>query len=191
MQARPTERPAFRRSTPDSAASEIEGLNALDPRLLRRRWRALTGRAAPAHLSRSLMVRILAYYQQAQIHGDLDRATLRMLDAAIGQGDPASVSSPRVTRLGPLSDLRPGTVLMREYEGVRHRVTVMEQGFAWNGQTYASLSKVARAITGTRWNGPRFFGLRQMTKGINEKLEPSQPELANRRRPSGACSAAE
>ena len=83
------------RSAPDCTASEIESLNALDPGLLHRRWRALMGRAAPAHLSRSLMVRILAYRQQAQAHGDLDRATLRVLDAAIGQGEPAPVVSRR------------------------------------------------------------------------------------------------
>ena len=56
--------------------------------------------------------------------------------------------------------IRPGTLLVREWEGVPHRVMVMAEGFAWNGSTYPSLSKVARAITGTRWNGPRFFGLR-------------------------------
>jgi len=63
----------------------------------------------------------------------------------------------------PLPELRgtkSGTLLVREWEGVLHRVMVLEQGFAWNGQTYDSLSKVARAITGTNWNGPRFFGLR-------------------------------
>jgi hypothetical protein len=56
--------------------------------------------------------------------------------------------------------IRPGTPLVREWEGVSHRVMVMAEGFAWNGSTYPSLSKVARAITSTRWNGPRFFGLR-------------------------------
>ena len=132
--------------------------------------RSWDGRA-PAHLSRSLMVRILAYRQQAQAHGDLDRATLRVLDAAIGQGESASGSSPIAASLGPQPDLRPGTVLTREYGGVLHRVMVGEQGFVWNGQTYVSLSKVARAITGTRWNGPRFFGLRQKGKGSDGKPE--------------------
>jgi hypothetical protein len=192
MQTHPIERLAFRRSAPDPAASEIESLNALDPGLLHRRWRALMGRAAPAHLSRSLMVRILAYRQQAQAHGDLDRATLRVLDAAMGQGEPASASSPIAASLGLRSDLRPGTVLTRENGGVLHRVTVGEKGFAWNGQTYASLSKVARAITGTRWNGPRFFGLRQKAKSSDGK-QPGvgQQEHATCRRPDGACNGAE
>jgi hypothetical protein len=143
MQTHPMERSASRLSAWDSVASEIESLNALDPGPLRGRWRALMGAAVPvpAHLSRSLMVRILAYRRQAQVHGDLDRATLRVLAATIGQGDPASVSSSIATSLGPRSDLRPGTLLTREYEGVLHRVMVAEHGFAWNGKTYASLSK--------------------------------------------------
>ena len=173
------------------SASEIECLNALDPGLLHRRWRALMGRAAPAHLSRSLMVRILAYRQQAQANGDLDRATLRVLDAVIGQGEPASGSPPVAVSLGPQPELRPGTVLTREYGGVLHRVMVGEQDFLWNGQPYVSLSKVARAITGTRWNGPRFFGLRQKGKGSDGKPEVHQQEHAACRRPENARNGAE
>jgi hypothetical protein len=60
--------------------------------------------------------------------------------------------------------LKPGTILVREHEGVLHQVTVVNGGFAWNETTYRSLSEVARAITGTNWNGPRFFGLRDKTK---------------------------
>ena len=70
----------------------------------------------------------------------------------------------------PLPELRatkPGTLLVREWEGALHRVMVLEQGFAWNGQTFDSLSKVAHAITGTNWNGPRFFGLRERRAGGN------------------------
>jgi hypothetical protein len=59
--------------------------------------------------------------------------------------------------------LKPGALLVREHAGVQHRVTVVEAGFAWNGATYKSLSEIARAITGTNWNGPRFFGLRDRT----------------------------
>ena len=58
------------------------------------------------------------------------------------------------------TELKTGTILMREWNGRPHRVTVMDEGFAWNGRTYDSLSKIALAITGTKWNGPRFFGLR-------------------------------
>jgi hypothetical protein len=191
MHTHPTERLASSRSPPDSAASEIESLNALNLGLLRRRWRTLMGQAAPAHLSRNLMVRILAYRQQVQAHGDLDRATLRVLDAARGQGDAVSVLSPIMTSLGPKCDLRPGTLLKREYAGVNHHVTVLEHGFTWNGQNYASLSKVAHAITSTHWNGPRFFGLRQTAKGVDGKSEPQHQKRAKGRRPDGACNGLE
>ncbi|WGJ15302.1 DUF2924 domain-containing protein [Methylocapsa sp. D3K7] len=187
MHTHSMERPAPGRSAPDPTASEIESLNALDLGLLHRRWRALMGRAPPPHLSRSLMVRILAYRQQAQTHGDLDRATLRVLDAALGQGESASGSSPIATSFGPQPNLRPGTVLAREYNGVLHRVMVGEQGFVWNGQTYESLSKVAHAITGTRWNGPRFFGLHQKGNGSDGKPEVAHQELPACSRPDGAC----
>ena len=66
-----------------------------------------------------------------------------------------AVDSSRLT-----ADVRPGTILAREWNGSMHRVAVLADGFAWNGKTYPSLSKIAQAITGTRWNGPRFFGLR-------------------------------
>jgi hypothetical protein len=65
-----------------------------------------------------------------------------------------------VKRQKQTTELRPGTVLGREWHGQMHRVAVLAEGFAWNGKTYPSLSKIAVAITGTRWNGPRFFGLR-------------------------------
>jgi hypothetical protein len=61
--------------------------------------------------------------------------------------------------------LKPGTSLIREWRGQTHRVTAMDEGFIWNGGSYNSLSEIARAITGTRWSGPRFFGLKQRTPG--------------------------
>jgi len=138
-------------------ANEIAHLRALDLAGLRARWRSLTGRAAPAHLSRTLLLKVLAYRVQAAALGDLDPVTARVLDRIASQGR----SSPRAEV--PIPDrigIRPGTVLVREWDGEPHRVMVLADGFAWNGTTYQSLSQVARAITGTRWNGPRFFGLR-------------------------------
>ena len=106
---------------------------------------------------RRLLLRVLAYRAQAAVFGDLDKATARLLDRiADDAGSGKRVEVPVPDRVG----IRPGTLLVREWEGVSHRVMVMAEGFAWNGSTYPSLSKVARAITGTRWNGPRFFGLR-------------------------------
>jgi len=135
-------------------AIEIAHLRGLDRDGLRARWRSLTGRAAPAHVPRT---QVLAYRVQAAALGDLDPVTGRLLDRLASQGR----SSMRVQVLVPdRIGIRPGTVLVREWDGTPERVLVLVDGFAWNGTTYQSLSQVARAITGTRWNGPRFFGLR-------------------------------
>ena len=132
-------------------------LRGLDLQGLRARWRSLTGRAAPAHLSKALLLRVLGYRVQAAAFGDLDKATARLLDRI---ADEARLGKPVDIPVPDRAGLRRGTVLVRDWEGTAHRVMVMSEGFAWNGATYASLSQVARAITGTRWNGPRFFGLR-------------------------------
>ena len=137
--------------------NEIAHLRGLDLDGLRARWRSLTGRAAPAHLPKTLLLRVLAYRVQAAALGDLDKATMRLLDRIADEarsGKRVDVPVPDRTAL------KPGTVLVREWEGTPQRVMVLADGFAWSGETYASLSKVARAITGTRWNGPRVFGLR-------------------------------
>jgi len=89
--------------------------------------------------------------------GDLDRATIRSLEQIASAGRIASAPVPAPGA----RPLKAGTLLRREWNGVLHAVTVAPDGFAWDGATYSSLSKVARAITGTRWNGPRFFGLRE------------------------------
>ena len=141
--------------------NEIAHLRGLDLAGLRARWRGLTGRAAPPHLSKTLLLRVLAYRVQAAAFGDLDQATTRLLDRIAEEARAGRrIDVPVPDRVG----LRPGTVLVREWEGTPHRVMVMEQGFAWNGAPYASLSEVARAITGTPWNGPRFFGLRDRAR---------------------------
>jgi hypothetical protein len=148
--------------------AEIASLERLDLHGLRTRWRQLFRRAAPPHLPRYLLHRIIAYRIQANAFGDLDRETLRFLDQlgrahlerrsqAAGQARKASLRIPAVPEK---RSLKPGTLIVREHAGVLHEVTVEARGFAWQGTTYSSLSEVARAITGTRWNGPRFFGLR-------------------------------
>ena len=150
---------ASRATAPGPAASsrlaaELDRLAEVDATGLRRRWRMVFGLSA--HLPRGIMHRALAYRIQADALGDLDRETIRMLDRLAREGRDGTVI--------PLPELRgtkPGTLLVREWEGSLQRVMVLEQGFAWNGQTYDSLSQVARAITGTNWNGPRFFGLRE------------------------------
>ena len=108
-------------------------------------------------MPRTLLLQVLAYRVQAAALGDLDPVTARLLDRLAAQGrSSARAEVPVPDRIG----IRPGTVLVREWDGTSQRVMVLADGFAWNGTTYQSLSQVARAITGTRWNGPRFFGLR-------------------------------
>ena len=137
--------------------NEIAHLRGLDLDGLRARWCSVTGRAAPQHVPKTLLLRVLAYRVQAAALGDVDKPTARLLDRIADEARSGKrVEVPVPDRAG----LRPGTVLVREWDGTAQRVMVLADGFAWNGGTYASLSKVARAITGTRWNGPRFFGLR-------------------------------
>ncbi len=143
-----------------SVEAEVARLRGLDVKVLRTRWRMSFGRNAPSHLARHFLFAMLAYHLQAEVMGDLDAATVRFLkqidltpskQAAV----PLTQAFERRRR-----DLSPGTVLTREWEGQHYKVMVLEEGFAWQGRTYGSLSEIAKAITGTKWNGPRFFGLR-------------------------------
>ena len=105
----------------------------------------------------------LAYRLQADHLGDLDGESQRLLDHS---GSPDKTGQNAVDPRRFVESLRPGTVLSREWNGQMQRVAVLANGFAWNGKTFHSLSGVARAIAGTRWNGPRFFGVNDKgTKG--------------------------
>lgn len=151
--------PAARRGIDDA---EIEGLLELDINGLGARWRSEFGRIAPDHLTRPLMARVLAYRLQADALGDLPVSTVQLMEgllrAAVDISGGAKVALPEYGRLSV------GATLVREYGGKRHHVKVVENGFAWNGAVYPSLTKVAHAITGTNWNGPRFFGLRDKAR---------------------------
>jgi hypothetical protein len=144
---------------PDSKTldAEISHLRDLGVGELQVRWHNVFRRRPPPHLSRHLLLRVLAYRLQADRLGDLDGGSQQLLD---GQESPEAAGKRAVDPSRLTAEVRPGTMLAREWNGRLHRVAVLADGFAWNGKTYASLSKVARAITGTRWNGPKFFGLR-------------------------------
>ena len=141
-------------------ADEIAHLRGLDLQGLRARWQSVFRRPAPARLSRHLLFSIIAYQIQADRFGDLDYQTRKLLDRTEAVESGSAMPSRLVAFDQKRRALTPGTLLVREWNVQSQRVMVMEDGFAWNGQTYDSLSKVAFAITGTRWNGPRFFGLR-------------------------------
>jgi hypothetical protein len=149
-----------RASTKTSIEDGIAHLRGLDLKGLHARWQSVFQRQAPAHLTRHLLFAIIAYQIQADRFGDLDHATKQVLDRTVPK-ETGSVTSDRLASFDQKrTELTPGTVLVREWDRRSQRVMVMADGFAWNGQTYDSLSKVAFAITGTKWNGPRFFGLR-------------------------------
>src|SRR6195256_4143064 len=149
-----------RATTEISVEDEIVHLRGLDLKGLRARWQSVLQRPAPDHLPRHLMFAIIAYRIQADRLGDLDHETKQVLDRTDAKDTGTTMSARLVSFDQKRTELTPGTVLVREWDRHSQRVMVMADGFAWNGQTYDSLSKVAFAITGTKWNGPRFFGLR-------------------------------
>ena len=138
--------------------AEIARLNDLGLGELRLMWKERLG-TPPAVISTELTRRWLSWELQAQIRGGFDATTrrrLRQLCKAVRTQPPSKTlfdTSPS-----------PGTMLTREWKGVTHRVMVLEEGFTWNGQKHDALSEIAFRITGTRWSGPRFFGLRQQRK---------------------------
>jgi hypothetical protein len=149
-----------RATTETSVEDEIGHLRGLDLKGLRARWQSVLQRPAPDHLPRHLLFAIIAYRIQADRFVDLDHETRQLLDRT-GTKDTGSAMSARLVDFDQKrTELTPGTVLVREWDRRSQRVMVMSDGFAWNGQTYDSLSKVAFAMTGTKWDGPRFFGLR-------------------------------
>lgn len=129
-------------------ADEVATLASLGFDELRARFRRLYRTAAPAGLSRDLIARLVAHRLQEQQLGKLDDELARHLaKLALGQETRRRIKT--------------GSVLVREHDGVNHEVVIVPGGFLWNGETHRSLSTLAKRITGTTWNGPRFFGLRQ------------------------------
>jgi hypothetical protein len=118
---------------------------------------------APApNNSRTFLESRLAYRIQELTYGGPDKQTRRLLDLL---ADEVEGTLTRKTQIADPRNPVVGTKLIREWDGIAHTVTVLKEGFEWGGQRYKSLSAVARAITGTRWNGYRFFGLRERKRG--------------------------
>jgi hypothetical protein len=142
-----------RLSLPDHEAlsQELQGLARLSRHSLVERWTALYGSAPPPRTSRSLLIRAVAYRLQERALGGLKPAICRAL---AGEGSALVANRTRA--------LRPGTVLLREWQGATHQVTIIEDGVLFRGKCHRSLSAVARLITGQVWSGPLFFGLKAM-----------------------------
>ena len=146
------------RAAAEDLAGEIATLNTLEPAALLQEWKALFGTDPSPLLARIFMVRAIAYRLQEQRYGGLTPSTQRLLDRVCeGRAD---VGRKRI----PDKRVSAGTVLIREWGGVSHRVTVLDRGVVYRGRRYKSLSEVAGVITGARWSGPLFFGLTQRTK---------------------------
>ncbi len=141
----------------------LESLRCLKRAEFRALWLEHFGQELKNPSRRDVLIRLLAYRMQERAYGGLGSATRKRLRKLADEfeANPTSdiVDTPRI---------KPGTRLIREWRGEMHTVTVTEDGFAYSGKTYKSLTEVARRITGTKWSGPRFFGLRR-TDGPREK----------------------
>ena len=158
----------------------LAGLPDLDRAELLNHWRQHYQVEPPARISKQLLIYAIAYRMQEQVMGGLKPATRRFLERVAnddcvmvdvanvaggdnsGKGDIASITLARKKRAIPVASIiKPGTRLLREWHGVTYEVMIAEGGVLFQGKQYRSLSEVARAITGTRWSGPLFFGLRK------------------------------
>ncbi len=161
--------------------AELAGLTMMSIDDLRSRWRMQTGKPAPAGFSKDLIARALAYRLQEQHLVGLDARDRR------------AVSMAARAEAGVIQHLKVGSVIVREYQGVLHEVMVVPDGLCWRGRTYTSLSTIAELITGTRWNGPRFFGLRRRNDAaasvasadaVETAVSSSPPRSATRSTPA-------
>jgi hypothetical protein len=144
-------------TTHEPILARLAALKAMSVNELKTEWQALFDAPAPNN-SRTFLEGRLAYRIQELIYGGPDKQTRRLLDLL---ADEVEGTLKRKAQIADPRNPVVGTKLIREWDGIAHTVTVLKEGFEWGGQRYKSLSAVARAITGTRWNGYRFFGLRE------------------------------
>ena len=137
----------------DGLVQELADLPNHSTNQLKARWRQITGQEPPTRISQGLLLRAVAYHRQEQVLGGLKPATIRLLERAA-----SDQATGKATCLPP--NFKTGTRLLREWHGQTHEVILQENGVTYGGQHWRSLSEVARAITGARWSGPRFFGLK-------------------------------
>ena len=150
---------------------KIEHLERLSRAELRVLWEREFAEKPPASLGHDILALGIAYARQERRYGGLSKPVAKELDRllarALREGATDAGSHPTV----PLP--RTGTILVREWQGKTHHVTVVDDGFLWNGKLHRSLSSIARAITGTKWNGPRFFGMREVKSATTESRRGS------------------
>jgi len=153
-------------ASPASAPDPTEALEQLPTSELKHLWsERWKSSGLPKRVSRELLVLGLAYDQQAQMLGGLPKEAQRRLETVIAGLERTGKIDIEV----PIR-IKPGTRLVREWQGERHEVTVLEKRFAYRGRQFDSLSEVAREITGTRWSGPVFFGLKKVSRSRRDKV---------------------
>ncbi len=145
-----------------SAATEIEidELGEFSIRVLRDRFRALYGSRATTVLGKDLMIHAVAHRIQERAEGGMSSLVQRRLNKLV-----RAYAETGQVRIDDGPAVKPGTRLIRDWQGQTHQVTVTDDGFIYRDQVYRSLSQIAREITGTRWSGPKFFGLQSRNKG--------------------------
>jgi hypothetical protein len=144
----------------EALAADLLSLSALDTKALRQRWADVFKIEPATRISRDVLIRAIAWALQAETHGGLSKAAQRQL---LRHADEFRSSGSISVSSG--SDFKPGTKLIREWQGRVHEVVILDDGYVWSGKRYRSLSAIARAITGTRWSGPRFFGIDATKRG--------------------------
>jgi hypothetical protein len=150
---------------------DLEILEKLSRAELRALWERELGDKPPPTLGRDILALAIAYARQERLNGGLSRPVAKEFDRLLARTlrDGATGAPPPPATPLP----RTGTILVREWQGATHHVTVVDDGFLWNGEIYRSLSRIARAITGTTWNGPRFFGMREANSKASENRRDS------------------
>lgn len=154
----------------EAVCADLAALLDMSHGALKAKWQEVYGVPAPKNLSRRLMMYALSYEVQARAYGGLSHSIKQQL-----RNNAMASSVKAQTAVMPIK-LSPGMLLMREWRGVVHVVDQTEDGFMWNGKVHGSLSAIARAITGVRWNGLAFFGLRKRKESrqhILDKCESS------------------
>ena len=158
-------------SPPCETAAQIDELAKLPLASLRERWTQIFGTPAPVAARSDYLIRAIAFHLQVKVEGGIAPSAARRLQKhlrGLSVDSGAAVTRP--------SKLRPGTRLLREWQGDTHEVTVLEGGYRHLGVTYCSLSEIARLITGARWSGPLFFGLKgNASKGGQKEGASSRP----------------
>jgi hypothetical protein len=163
------------KSADPAVEAELDRLAVMPIAQLRSRYRDVFRADPPKAFGPDLLRRSVAHRIQEKAFGGLSRTTQRLLDQMM-----KAFSAKANGKIVLPRRIKPGSVLVREWKGRSHRVMVLADGFAYDGATYSNLSEIAGFITGTKWNGPRFFGLRSKMEESGKPTKGGRPAAADR-----------